>query len=139
MNIYCYLLYKTHKNQGAFRVRVDPEKLKEIVNYSSSLPVNEYGEACDEFSRCLLKLDQGVNHTQIFKDSIISHEIMAYYLLSSSEQIKYMMNMQQYDVLHCTYHFDTKKSDKHAIKESIYPGPNHFAPEEAVQAWLSQH
>jgi hypothetical protein len=137
MVIYCYLVYKTEKGKrGAFRIKVDSQKLMEIMNYSLSLPINEHGDACIEFTRCLNKMDSGIHHTIIFKDSILSQEIMAYYLLSASTELRQFVDMKVAPVLHCTYDFDAASGSEYKIRETIYPGPDAFAPESAVESWI---
>lgn len=136
MLVFAYLMYKTPVFSGVFKVRVDPSKLIETMTHAANLPINEYGEACREFSRCINKLDKNVPVSRLFEDSIMSHEIMAYYLLSASDSIKVLLKQDEISSAHVTYEFDATTISDFKIKETIYPGPEMFAPDDVVSSWL---
>lgn len=139
MNVFCYIMYQTKgKNRGTFRVRVDHHKLRETLNFSKTIPVNEFGDACKEFARCINRIDAGLTTERLFHDSALSSEIMAYYFLSSSEALKKLYNTSNDSSLHLTYTFNADNDGKFTSTENIYPGPDSFAPAHVIEHWMSK-
>lgn len=137
MNVYCYIMYQTNqKVRGTFRVRVDHFKLKETLHFTNTVPVNEFGDACREFARCINRIDTGTSIERLFQDSVLSSEMMAYYLLAASSALKNMFSTNYDSALHLTYTFNAADEGKYNITENIYPGPDVFAPEHAIDHWM---
>lgn len=142
MIIFTYVLYRTKRHSGTFRMRIDSNTLSDTLTASQAMKDDEYSAALNDFKNCMLKLDSGTPINLVFSKSSLSPEAVALYLLSYSNQISRVLNLNEHEAIHVVYHADILNMENNmdstgtSVVETIYPGPALIAPEPIIEEWL---